>query len=99
MSENTIYLWTNRPETVYARLQSRAGHWRVEWGYRDPPGSDTYLAQGEHETSVRDDAVRRLLDHVRALSNEPGEVEQLAQKLSRALAQAEAGGLEPHQHR
>ncbi len=24
MRENTVYLWTNRPETAYARLQSRA---------------------------------------------------------------------------
>jgi hypothetical protein len=99
MSANTIYLWTNRPETVYARLQSRAGHWLVEWGYRDPPGSDTYLTQGKRETSVRADAEQWLLDHVRVLSNEPGEVEQLAEKLSAALAQTELGGLEPHHHR
>ncbi len=99
MSENNIYLWTNRPETAYARLQSRDGHWHVEWGYRDPPGSDVYVSQGEHQTSVRDEAVRIMLDHVQLLSTEPGDVEQFRQTITAALAQAATGAPEPHQHR
>lgn len=98
MSENTIYFWTDRSEHAYARLQSRAGHWRVEWGYRDPPSSDTYLPRDEHKTSVREEAVRWLLDHVRAISEEPGEVDRLEERLRAALAETEAGA-RPHQHR
>jgi hypothetical protein len=86
--ENTIYLWTDRAERVYARLHQRAGHWRVEWGYRDPPGSDTYLPQGHRETSVRDEAVRLMLAHVRQLSDEPYDAEQLARELAEALERA-----------
>jgi hypothetical protein len=97
MSENTIYLWTDRQGCAYARLQRRASHWRVEWGYRDPPGGDTYLAQAEHETSVRAEAVRWLLDRVRAISTEPGELEQLEARLRAALAETEAGP-PPHRH-
>jgi hypothetical protein len=98
MSENTIYLWTDRQEHAYAQLQRWASHWRVEWGYRDPPGSDVFLPRAKHETSVRAEAVRWLLDRVRAISTEPGEVEQLEARLRAALAEAGAGP-PPHRHR
>ncbi|MBI4507042.1 MAG: hypothetical protein HY691_16040 [Chloroflexi bacterium] len=87
--ETDIYLWTDRQARAYATLRQRGHHWRAEWGYRDPPGTDSYLPQGRHETSVREEAVCWMLDHVRALSTEPGEVERVERRLREALASAE----------
>lgn len=86
--ETTIYLWTDRHERAYATLRQRAHRWRVEWGYRDPPGSDNYLQQGAYETSVGEEAVRWMLDRIRALSIEPDEVERVAPRLREALTSA-----------
>lgn len=89
MSEtNTMYIWNDRAERTYAQLRQRAGHFRVEWGYRDPPGGDHYIERGHHETSVEDEAVRLMLEHVRSLSDEPHDAEQLARELWAALRSA-----------
>lgn len=85
MADTTIYFWTDFPERVYVVLRARAGHWRVEWGYRDPPGGPNYLEQGHHETSVAEDAVRLALEHIRRLSQEPGEAERIEPELRAAL--------------
>jgi len=87
-SETDIYFWTDREERAYSRLRHHGGHWRAEWGHRDPPGGDGYLVQGQHETSVREDAVRWMLDHIRAVSIEPGEAERVEAQLRSALAEA-----------
>jgi hypothetical protein len=89
MTENTIYVWTDRFERAYATLRERAGHWRVEWGFRDPPSSDHYVQKGEHITSVRQDAVRLMIEKIRALSDEPIDAERSEMKIRDAIQQAE----------
>ncbi len=86
MTETEIYLWTDPRGLAYVSLRFRAGHWQVEWGHRDPPGGDKYLERGKHETSVKDDAVRQMLDQVRAMSEEPGEAKRVEAELRDALA-------------
>ena len=88
--DTTIYLWTDHEERAYAVLRRHAGHWRVAWGYRDPPGGDNYLEQGHRETSVRDEAVRLMLAHVRSLSTEPHDAIQLEQDLRDAMQEEQA---------
>jgi len=88
MAETTLYYWTDRPERVYAVLKSKAGHWRVEWGHRDPPGGPHELEQGHHETSVQEEAVRLMLDHIAALSTEPDDAQQIERELRAALQSA-----------
>ena len=85
MSENLIYLWTDRYGHAYATLRGRAGHWRLEWGYRDPPASDHYVQKGEHLTSVREEAVRLTVERIRALSGEAIDAERSEEKLRGAL--------------
>lgn len=94
MSETTIYFWTDRVERAYALLRQHAGHWRLEWGFRDPPRSDNYEQQGEHVTSSAPDALRRMLTAVRALGAEPDEVERVERELAEALLGARAAGPE-----
>ncbi len=91
MRERTIYIWTDRAEHAYATLRDRAGHWDVEWGYRDPPGSDHYVQQGDHRTSVGEEAVRLLVAQVRALGAEPSEAEHLERDLRTAVLGEQAG--------
>jgi hypothetical protein len=88
--DTTIYLWTDREERTYALLRRHAGHWRVAWGHRDPPGGDNYLEQGHRETSVLEEAVRLMLEHVRSLSDDPRDIVRLAQDLRDALQEAQA---------
>ena len=88
MPENVIYFWTDRPERAYVTLRTRGSHWRVEWGYRDPPGGPNYLERGHHETSVREDAVRRMLTHIRELSPDPDDAQRIEPELRAALAAA-----------
>jgi hypothetical protein len=71
MTETSIYVWTDRAEHAYVVMRERGGHWNVEWGYRDPPGSDHYVEHGEHTTSVGSDAARRMCDRVREMSDQP----------------------------
>ncbi len=85
MSENTVYFWTDRYGHAYATLRQRAGHWRLEWGYRDPPASDHFVQKGEHLTSVREEAVRLTVERIRALSDEAVDAERSAEKLRDAL--------------
>ena len=40
MVETSICLWTDHAEHTYVLLRGRGVHWNVEWGYRNPPGSD-----------------------------------------------------------
>ncbi|HZT07514.1 MAG TPA: hypothetical protein VFC51_10830 [Chloroflexota bacterium] len=88
MTDTTIYFWTDRIGRAYVTLRQRAGHWQIAWGHRDPPGGDNYMEQGKHETSVQDEAVRRTLDHIRALSEEPGEESRVAAALQEAMRSA-----------
>ena len=89
MRETTIYFWTDRAECVYALVRTRAGHWHVEWGHRDPPGGDNYVQEGHRLTSIQDDAVQTLLEHIRALSDDPTEVSLVEPKLRAALESSE----------
>jgi hypothetical protein len=84
--ETDIYFWTDRQERAYAVLRRRGGHWRVEWGDREPPGASTFLERGHHESSAREEVVRRLLDRVRDLSGEPDEAARVEQRLREAMA-------------
>ena len=86
-SENDIFFWTDRAGVAYCRLRRRGGHWRVEWGHRQPPGGDNFMERGRHETSVQTEAVSLMLDRVRELSTEPDEAERVAIRLTEALAE------------
>jgi hypothetical protein len=88
-AETDIYFWTDRAGHAYARLRYHGGHWRAEWGYRQPPGGEDFIQQGKHETSVRDDVVQWMLDRIRAVSPEPDEADRVAHKLHAALSEAE----------
>lgn len=92
MSETTTYFWTDRTERAFVRLRYDGSHWRLEWGYRDPPASDHYAQQGEHETSVRQEAVQRLLQQVEAMCTEPDEPVRVKQQLDDLLQAAESEG-------
>lgn len=86
MAETEIYLWTDPRGYAYVQLRFRAGHWQVEWGHRDPPGGDKYLERGKHETSVRDEAVRQMLEQIGAMSDVPDEAKRVEKELVEALA-------------
>lgn len=89
MSGTTIYFWTDRSERAYAILREHAGHWRVEWGFRDPPASDNYVQIGEHETSVAEEVIQTMLRQVRALCTDPEDAEGVEQDLRAALQSPE----------
>lgn len=88
-TRTTIYMWTDRNEHGYATLRHGGGHWRLEWGYRDPPGSDNAVQRGEHVTSDREEAVRWMLQQVRRLAAEPEEATQVERQLRAALSELE----------
>lgn len=81
-------MWTDRAERAFAVLRQHGGHWRVEWGYRDPPASDNYVQQGEHETSEAEDVIRVMLKQVRSLCADPEDAEGIEEKLRAALQNA-----------
>jgi hypothetical protein len=89
MTETPIFFWTDRAERGYAFLRKDGGHWRVEWGYRDPPGSDNYLQQGEHQNSVEEDVIQTMLAQVRRLCSDPADFEGVEERLRQALAETE----------
>ncbi len=88
-TRTTIYHWTDRAEGAYAVLRHGGGHWRLEWGYRDPPGSDNAVQRGEHVTSDREEAVRWMLQQVRGLAGEPDEATRVERELRAALNELE----------
>jgi hypothetical protein len=88
-TRTTIYQWTDREERAYAVLRHGGGHWRLEWGYRDPPGSDNTVQRGEHVTSDREEAVRWMLQQVRRLATEPDEAPRVERELRAALEELE----------
>jgi hypothetical protein len=88
-TRTTIYHWTDREERGYATLRHGGGHWRLEWGYRDPPGSDNTVQHGERVTSDREEAVRWMLQQVGTLSGEPDEATRVGHELRAALAELE----------
>ncbi len=90
MAETTSFFWTDRKERAFINLRHGGGHWRLEWGRRDPPGSEHYAQLGDHVTSDRDEAVRMLLKQVRALSDEQDEPARVQRRLQEALAEEQA---------
>jgi hypothetical protein len=90
MTETEIFFWTDRAGHAYCDLRLRGGHWHLEWGYRDPPGGDNYMQQGERESSVQADAVAWMLDRVHAMSDEPDERQRVEEKLMESLRAMEA---------
>jgi hypothetical protein len=90
MSQTEIFFWTDRIGHAYCDLRLRGGHWHLEWGYRDPPGSDNYLQRGERETSNQENAVAWTLERVRAMSDEPDEGPRVEEKLRESLRVMEA---------
>lgn len=88
--ETDIYYWTDRAGVAYCRLRKRGGHWRLEWGHRQPPGGEDFMERGRHETSVQAEAVRLMLDRIRELSPEPDEAERAATRLNQALQETES---------
>lgn len=86
-----IYDWSDFAETAYCRLRRHGSHWRVEWGRREPPGSDNLVELGRYETSDGAEATRFALAKIRDLSTEPHEAEQAAEALAAALAECVDG--------
>lgn len=89
MPETILFFWTDRSERAFAVLREHAGHWRVEWGYRDPPASDNYVQQGEHETSTAEEVIQTMLRQVRRLSADPADADGTELKLREALRSAQ----------
>jgi hypothetical protein len=84
--ETELCYWTDRWERSFATLKDRAGHFRVEWGFRDPPGGDRHLQLGAHETSVREEAVQFLLERIGELAVEPDKAAMAEEHLRETLA-------------
>jgi hypothetical protein len=83
-----IFRWQDRSDRGYAVLHMRGGHFRVAWGTCDPPQSDNFLEQGAETTSVLEEAIELLLQHVRTRSEAPDEVERVEPRLREALREA-----------
>jgi hypothetical protein len=89
MQDTLIFRWQDRADRGYAVLRMHGGHFRVAWGTCDPPQSDNFLELGARTTSVREDAVKLLLERIRAQSEAPDEVERVEPRLREALREAE----------
>jgi hypothetical protein len=63
-------------------LQFRGGHFRVSC---DPPQSDNLVEQGLIRRARGDEALRVMLEHIRALAAELDETERGEPRLSEAL--------------
>jgi hypothetical protein len=85
MQDTMIFRWQDRSDRGYAVLHMRGGHFRVAWGTCDPPQSDNFQEDGAETTSVLEEAIKVLLDHVRELSDAPDEVERVEPRLRDAL--------------
>lgn len=91
MRDETRIFWTDQFERAYAVLTERGGHWHVAWGYRDPPGSDNLVQEGERSTSDRDEAVEWLREQVQAHATGAHDVAQLERDLATLEPLAEGG--------
>jgi hypothetical protein len=89
-SERVWFLWSDRQERAFVLLRYDLGHWRVEWGYRDPPGSKNTVQTGEHATSSLDEAAEWAIRQIRSLSRDPDEADDAIAKLHAALAERHA---------
>jgi hypothetical protein len=85
MQQTSIFRWQDRSERSFAVLHLRGGHFRVSWGTYDPPQSDNLVEQGAHTTSAPDEAVQLMLEHIRALADEPDEAVRIEPRLRDAL--------------
>ncbi len=90
MQKTMIFRWQDRSDSSYAVLHVRGGHFRVAWGSCDPPQSDNFVEQGAQTCSVLEEAIKLLLDHVRAQSDAPDEVERVEPRLREALREAQS---------
>jgi hypothetical protein len=90
MPETWHFIWTDRLEDAYVALHARGGHWELEWGWRDPPGSDAYVASGHHRSSNQDEAVEEMLERVGVMSPEPDEAARVRPRLLDALEERQA---------
>ena len=88
MQDTMIFRWQDRSDRGYAVLHIRGGRFRVAWGACDPPQSDNFLEQGAETTSVLEEAIKLLLEHIRAQSEAPDEVERVEPRLREALREA-----------
>ena len=88
MQDTMIFRWQDRADRGYAVLHLRGGHFRVAWGTCDPPQSDNFQEQGAETSSVLEEAIKLLLEHIRAQSEAPDEVERVEPRLREALREA-----------
>ncbi len=91
MREETKIFWTDQFERAYASLTERGGHWRIAWGYRDPPGSDNLVQQGERSTSDRAEAVTWLRKEVRTRAASLHDLARLERDLTTLGLSADGG--------
>ncbi|MER3419309.1 MAG: hypothetical protein C4290_01735 [Chloroflexota bacterium] len=89
-SERVWYFWSDRQERAFVLLRYDLGHWRVEWGYRDPPGSENTVQTGEHATSNLDEATQWMIRQIERLSPEPDEARDAIEKFRAAMAARQA---------
>jgi hypothetical protein len=89
-TEHIWYVWNDRHERAFAVLRYDGGHWRLEWGYRDPPGSENTVQTGEHATSNLDEAMQWMIRQIEALSPEPDEARDAIEKFRAAMAARQA---------
>lgn len=83
--ESTIFFWEDRARRSYVYVRESSGHWRVEWGFYDPSSSEHVVQIGDHETSGVEEAVGIALNRIRALADEPDEVDRVAPRLRDAI--------------
>ncbi len=88
MQETMIFRWQDHSERSFVVLHLSGGHFRAAWGSCDPPQSDNFRELGAHTTSVRDEAIAVMLQHVGELAEEPDEVERVEPRLRAALREA-----------
>lgn len=89
MAETPIFFWTGQFEQTYAYLRKDHGHWRIEWGYRDPPGSDNFIQHGEHENSDTEDIIQVTLQQIRNLCTETDDFDRVEERLRKAMQEVE----------
>ncbi len=89
-TEHIWYVWDDRQERACAVLRYDGGHWRLEWGYRDPPASDNFVQTGERVTSNFDEAMQWMVQLIQSLSPEPDEARDGIEKFRAAMAARQA---------
>ncbi len=88
IDETLIFRWEGREERSFVTLRYQGGQFRVAWGVCDPPRSDNVVEQGQHTTTVADQAVDLMLQHIGILAAEPDEVSRVEPRLRDILAGA-----------